>query len=74
MNSDVGTHVRGRCQKEGKGDMKQPHLLVLGHDLGLQGLNRLLRGSWEESLGPEGDLGPAGYTVAGIRPLSPLPL
>lgn len=52
MNSDVGTHVRGRCQKEGKGDMKQPHLLVPGHDLGLQGLNRLLRGSWEESLGP----------------------
>ena len=35
MNSDVGTHVRGRCQKEGKGGMKQPHLLVLGHDLGL---------------------------------------
>lgn len=35
MNSDIGALGRGRCQKDGKGDVKQAYLLVLGHDLGL---------------------------------------
>ena len=40
----------GGCQKEGKGsDMKQAHLLVLGHDLGLEEPNQLLMGLWGKS-------------------------